>query len=153
MKFLCIECDRQMTFEERETPGDGTLAVSFSCPGCGRRIGMLTNPFETQLVSSLGVVIGGRTVPEQPLEMVRGQVATGKEDAFRDQAPEGDHAPGTGPFPSWSAEAQERLTRVPGFVRGMVKRIYAEYARDRGISEITPALMDTARTELGLENM
>jgi len=42
---------------------------------------------------------------------------------------------------------------VPGFVRGMVKRIYAEYARDRGITEITPALMDTARTELGLEGM
>ena len=51
----------------------------------------------------------------------------------------------------WSA--QDRLSRVPGFVRGMVKRIYAEYARDRGIKEITPALMDTARTELGLENM
>jgi hypothetical protein len=35
----------------------------------------------------------------------------------------------------------------------MVKRIYAEYARDHGIAEITPALMDTARTELGLEGM
>ena len=47
----------------------------------------------------------------------------------------------------------ERLAKVPNFVRGMVKRIYAEYARDHGIAEITPALMDTARTELGLEGM
>jgi hypothetical protein len=156
MKFLCIECDRQMTFEERQIPGDGTLAVAFSCPGCGRRVGMLTNPFETQLVSSLGVVIGGRTVPEQPLEMVRGKVATGKDDAFGEpEGPEGsgETGGGSGGFPTWSPEAQERLGRVPGFVRGMVKRIYAEYARDRGISVITPALMDTARTDLGLENM
>jgi hypothetical protein len=149
MKFLCIECDRQMTFEERALPGDGTLAVAFSCPSCGKRIGMLTNPFETQLVSSLGVVIGGRTVPEQPLEMVRSNVATGKEDAFGEsKSPE---ASGTGV--RWSPDAQERLARVPNFVRGMVKRIYAEYARDHGIAEITPALMDTARTELGLEGM
>jgi proto-chlorophyllide reductase subunit len=149
MKFLCIECDRQMTFEERELPGDGTLAIAFSCPGCGRRVGMLTNPFETQLVSSLGVVIGGRTVPEQPLEMVRTTVATGQENAFGES--KGHETSGTGV--TWSADAQERLARVPNFVRGMVKRIYAEYARDHGIAEITPALMDTARTELGLEGM
>jgi Proto-chlorophyllide reductase 57 kD subunit len=148
MKFLCIECDRQMTFEERELPGDGTLAIAFSCPGCGRRVGMLTNPFETQLVSSLGVVIGGRTVPEQPLEMVRSTVATGKDGAFSEP-----RAPESGTGVTWSADAQERLAKVPNFVRGMVKRIYAEYARDHGITEITPALMDTARTELGLEGM
>jgi hypothetical protein len=149
MKFLCIECDRQMTFEERELPGDGTLAVSFACPACGRRVGMLTNPFETQLVSSLGVVIGGRTVPEQPLEMVRSSVATGQENAFSEA--KGPETSGTAV--QWSPDAVERLAKVPNFVRGMVKRIYAEYARDHGIAEITPALMDTARTELGLEGM
>jgi len=53
----------------------------------------------------------------------------------------------------WSRDAQERLARVPGFVRGMVKKIYADYARERGIAEITPAVMDTARAELGLEGM
>ena len=47
----------------------------------------------------------------------------------------------------------ERLAKVPNFVTGMVKRIYTEYARDHGITEITPAVMDTARTELGLEGM
>jgi hypothetical protein len=35
----------------------------------------------------------------------------------------------------------------------MVKRIYADYARQHGIGEITAAVMDTARAELGLEGM
>jgi Proto-chlorophyllide reductase 57 kD subunit len=151
MKFLCVECDRQMVFEERALPGDGTLAAAFRCPQCGRAVGLLTNPMETQLVASLGVKIGGRTITEQPLETVRGAVATGRSDAFDERAAE----PGGGakPFPTWSPEAQQRLARVPGFVRGMVKRIYGDYAREHGIAEITPDLMDTARTELGLEGM
>jgi len=150
VKFLCVECDRQMAFEERELPGDGTLAVAFKCPACGRVIALLTNPYETQLVSSLGVVIGGRTVPAQPLQTVRSTVATGKDDAFDDASGQADRRTGG---PTWSAEAQERLARVPAFVRGMVKRIYVDYARERSIAEITPAVMDTARSELGLEGM
>ena len=71
VKFLCIECDRQMGFAERELPGDGTLAAVFTCPACSRSVAMLTNPMETQLVASLGVQIGGRTVPEQPFELTR----------------------------------------------------------------------------------
>jgi Proto-chlorophyllide reductase 57 kD subunit len=148
MKFLCVECDRQMQFEERQLPGDGTLAAAFRCPTCGRVVALLTNPMETQLVASLGVKIGGTTLPPQPMEMVRGMVATGREDAFVE-----DGKRETGNVPVWSAEAQERLARVPSFVRGMVKRIYLDYAKDRGIAEITPAVMDTARTELGLEGM
>jgi len=35
----------------------------------------------------------------------------------------------------------------------MVKKIYTDYARERGIVEVTPDLMDTARAELGLEQM
>ena len=147
MKFLCVDCDKQMAFEERQLPGDGTLAATFKCPTCGRVVAMLTNPMETQLVSSLGVEIGGRTVPAQPLETVRKMVATGRDDAFA------EHAPASNGVPAWSAEAQERLARVPNFVRGMVKRIYADYAKERGIAEITPAVMDTARAELGLEGM
>ena len=58
MKFLCIDCDEQMSFETREQPGDGTFAAAFACPKCGRKIAMLANPIETQLVSSLGVRIG-----------------------------------------------------------------------------------------------
>jgi hypothetical protein len=148
MKFLCVECDRQMQFEERQLPGDGTLAAAFRCPACGRTVALLTNPMETQLVASLGVKIGGTTIQPQPMETVRGMVTTGRQDAFVEG---GEQGAGSGP--RWSADAQERLTRVPNFVRGMVKRIYLDYAKERGIAEITPAIMDTARTELGLEEM
>ncbi len=136
MKFLCVECDQQMAFAERQLPGDGTLAATFKCPKCGRVVAMLTNPMETQLVSSLGVEIGGRTVPAEPFETVSKMVVSG--------------GPGG---PAWSNDAQARLARVPSFVRGMVKKIYGDYAKERGITEITPAVMDTARVELGLEGM
>jgi len=131
-----------MAFGERQLPGDGTLAATFKCPKCGRVVAMLTNPMETQLVSSLGVEIGGRTVPAQPLEMINSMVTA-----------TGGRADGQTASPNWSADAQERLARVPSFVRGMVKKIYADYARERGIAEITPSVMDTARAELGLEGM
>jgi len=93
MKFLCVECDRQMAFEERSLPGDGTLAAAFRCPTCGRVVAMLTNPYETQLVASLGVKIGGRTISEQPLETVRGGVATGRADAFEEGTRDRRRAP------------------------------------------------------------
>ena len=129
-----------MAFGERQLPGDGTLAATFKCPTCGRVVAMLTNPMETQLVSSLGVEIGGRTVPAQPFEMIGSMMTAGRPD-------------GQTVGPTWSADAQERLGRVPSFVRGMVKKIYADYAKERGITEITPAVMDSARSELGLEGM
>ncbi len=34
-----------------------------------------------------------------------------------------------------------------------VKKMYTEYAAERGIVEITPAVMDQARSGLGLEEM
>lgn len=145
MKFLCIDCDAQMTYQERRQPGDGTFAAAFTCPSCGRRIAMLANPMETQLVSSLGVQIGGRVLDEQPMQLARSTLE-GRPDAFVDDAA----AHGR---PVWSADAVERLSRVPAFVRGMVKRIYTDYAVERAISDITPAVMDRARTDLGLEEM
>src|SRR5688572_1961630 len=155
MKFLCVECDQQMQFEERQVPGDGTFGAAFRCPQCGRSIALLANPMETQLVSSLGVKIGGRTLDEQPLELVRTNVI-GREDAFVEEASETDSGPATrrpADPPKWTPEANERLARVPSFVRGMVKKIYREWAIERGIPEITPAVMDRARNELGLEGM
>lgn len=155
MKFLCLECDEQMIFEQRQIPGDGTLAAAFRCPSCERIVAMLTNPMETQLVSSLGIKIGGSEVPEQPLALVRSEVVGGREDAFVDSEPTNapelvESVPGA---VVWSLAAVERLDGVPRFVRGMVKRIYADYAKENGISEITPAIMDQARTDLGLEGM
>ncbi len=149
MKFLCIECDEQMHFHEREQPGDGTFAAAFRCPACGRRVAMLANPMETQLVGALGVKVGGRPLDEQPFEQVRTGIV-GRDDAFADGV---SRPPPDAPRPRWSVDGEERLRRVPSFVRGMVKRIYTDYAAERGIAEITPAVMDRARTELGLEGM
>src|SRR3989449_2209570 len=81
MKFLCVECDRQMAFEERRLPGDGTLAAAFKCPGCGRVVALLTNPMETQLVASLGVKIGGGGDDREPPQTGRGVGAAGEGDA------------------------------------------------------------------------
>ncbi|MFP3948209.1 MAG: PCP reductase family protein [Longimicrobiales bacterium] len=207
MKFLCLECDDVMSFAERQIPGDGTLAAVFECGSCGREMAMLTNPMETQLVSGMGVKIGGRTVPEQPMEITRTTLAETRDDAFvptveereggdvRDgaDAPDAGETPdsaerpdrrraaaptggarGSPPSPPgasapradggsgradgavrvhWTPDAVDRLQRVPRFVRGMVKRIYTDYARERGIEEITPDTMDRARTDLGLEGM
>jgi hypothetical protein len=147
VKFLCVDCDAQMSFAERELPGDGTLAATFTCPTCGRTVAMLTNPMETRLVASLGVQIGGRTVPEQPLELTRKAIEGGREGAFADETPA---RPG---HLRWDVAATERLERVPSFVRGMVKRIYADYAAEHGIDLVTTDVMDRARRELGLEGM
>lgn len=146
MKFLCIPCDAVMAYAERQVPGDGTMAAVFTCATCGHEMAMLTNPMETQLVSSLGVKIGGRTVPAQPLEGVRSSLDNGRQDAFEAEP----SAPGP---VRWDDEAVERLARVPTFVRGMVKRIYTDWAREQNITLITVAEMDRARTELGLEGM
>jgi hypothetical protein len=148
MKFLCVDCDRQMEFDQRVAPGDGTLTAAFRCPSCDRVVAMLANPMETRLVSSLGVRIGGKQVPDQPLEGVRQGFAEAREDSFAEESV----SPARREI-RWSMEAVERLDGVPRFVRGMVKRLYSEYARERGIAEITPAVMDEARADLGLEGM
>ena len=147
MKFLCIDCDQQMEFLERQVPGDGTFGAAFRCPACGRQIAMLANPMETQLVQSLGVKVGGRTLDEQPMELMRGMMQ-GRSDAFQD-----DQSANPKSAIVWSADARARLDRVPGFVRGMVKKIYSAYAAEHGVAEITPAVMDEARRDLGLEGM
>jgi hypothetical protein len=131
-----------MVFEEREVPGDGTFTAAFRCPSCGRRIALLANPMETQLVESLGVKVGGSTLEEKPLELVRNMMVGG-EEVLR----------GARSVPLWSREAKDRLARVPAFVRGMVKKLYTDYAATRGIAEITPSVMDQARRDLGLEEM
>lgn len=149
MKFLCIPCDHVMEFVERQLPGDGTLAAVFACGKCQREMALLTNPMETQFVSSMGIKIGGREVPTQPMEVTRTSLEGGSDAAFR-PSPSAGSSPGA---VEWSPDAVERLQRVPSFVRGMVKRIYTDYAREREIRVLTPEVMDTARSELGLEGM
>ncbi|MXV84175.1 hypothetical protein F4X88_06530 [Candidatus Poribacteria bacterium] len=45
----------------------------------------------------------------------------------------------------WSAEALERLERIPAFVRPMAKMGIESFAKDNGYAEITSEVMDAAR--------
>ena len=84
MKFVCMNCETYMSFEKVEKPAEGSLGVFFACPSCEAKVSMVTNPGETQMVSSLGVQLGGRTVEQTPLEMTRGTL---KEEVSAPSAP------------------------------------------------------------------
>jgi len=87
MKLICCECREPMAFDS--TPGlddDGSLPVTFRCPSCEWGVTLLTNPQETQLVRSLGVKIGGSTVPTAPMEMMRTFLAGHKGPAEGEEA-------------------------------------------------------------------
>jgi len=58
MKFLCVPCDQPMRLAVVQPPDRGSLTVRYACPECGYEMAMLTNPFETDMVRSLGVKIG-----------------------------------------------------------------------------------------------
>ena len=75
MKFLCLACDEGMRLLATSGPDEGSLTVTFACPGCGHRVAMLTNPWETQLVRTLGVKVGGAAVDSVPA--LRKQLRTG----------------------------------------------------------------------------
>jgi len=141
MKFLCVECDESMEFVKSQGPEEGSLSVVFRCPGCNHRTALLTNPLETQLVRSLGVVIGGRKAPPEPLETVRETLAhkRGVAEGTRPESPL-----------LWTEEAEKRLERVPEFARPMARRGIEQYARRHGCTEITPEVMEEARGELGM---
>ncbi len=49
----------------------------------------------------------------------------------------------------WSVEAKNELSKVPGFVRGKIKRNTEKFARDKQIDEITLATMYEAKEAIG----
>src|SRR5216684_609826 len=137
MKFLCLDCDEPMKLHSTEGPDEGSLAVTFRCPECGFRVAMLTNPFETQMVRSLGVKVGGRDTPAEPFEHLRSSLANARAAV----APAGA---------AWSPEAAARLERIPSFIRPMARRAIERFAEDRGYASITEAVMDEARATFGM---
>jgi len=50
---------------------------------------------------------------------------------------------------AWTKDAQAELNKVPGFVRGKVKRNTEKFARERGLSEITLEVMYAAKEAVG----
>ncbi|MBF2099429.1 MAG: ferredoxin:protochlorophyllide reductase (ATP-dependent) subunit B [Gloeomargaritaceae cyanobacterium C42_A2020_066] len=49
----------------------------------------------------------------------------------------------------WTTEAQDQLQKIPGFVRGKVKRNTEKFARDRQLTEITLEVMVAAKEAVG----
>jgi hypothetical protein len=190
MKFVCLNCETYMNFEKVEQPAEGSLGVFFGCPSCGAKFSMVTNPGETQMVSSLGVQLGGRTVAAEPLEMTRGslkdearagsgQMAAylnekiqGSQPAGATATTSGEAKPSSGGCPfsavvaqmglatgkaaegsapssglAWTADAKERLERLPSFVKPMVQASVEAYARKRGYQTITLQVMDDSKND------
>jgi Proto-chlorophyllide reductase 57 kD subunit len=189
MKFVCLNCETYMNFEKVEKPGEGTLGVFFGCPSCNAKFSMVTNPGETQMVSSLGVKLGGRTVEAEPFEMTKGTLkaeatpAPGQMAAYLNEkiqggqpavsaaaaspakAPEkasgcpfsamvaemgltnsGKPANGGSEF-TWTADAKEKLDRLPAFVKPMVQGSVETYARKQGFKTITLQVMDDSKND------
>jgi hypothetical protein len=168
MKFLCLDCDQPMKLHGTTGPDEGSLTVTFRCPECGFRVAMLTNPFETQMVRSLGVTIGpdaAAAAPAGPLAHLRASMAGTRPDAFEGAA---DAATGQGggscPFAAmlndgtaampaaaaWSGEAEARLARIPEFIRPMARRAIERYAEGKGYPTITETVMEEARGVFGM---
>ncbi|MEK6673472.1 MAG: radical SAM protein [Nitrospirota bacterium] len=55
--------------------------------------------------------------------------------------------------PLWTEEAEERLKKVPFFVRSMVRAAIERYAIENGYKEITPKIMEEARHKLTMGKM
>jgi AdoMet-dependent heme synthase len=51
----------------------------------------------------------------------------------------------------WTADAEARVGRIPSFVRGVVVRRLEDYARERGIAEITVELMSEVRKSMPID--
>ena len=143
MKFLCVLCDQPMKLVEMAPPDRGALSIVYECPECAHRVAMLTNPLETQVVTSLGVQIGPGQgdISKCPFsgmvqEMTGGAAAS---DAGADK-----------PAIVWTSAALERLQRIPDFVRPMARSGIEKYAQDKGLSEIDETVLDHAKDFFGM---
>jgi DNA-directed RNA polymerase subunit RPC12/RpoP len=177
MKFLCIACDQAMRLTGTAGPDPDSLTVTFACPACGHRIAMLTNPWETQLVRTLGVKVGGApAAPPAPFAAVRAGLAHQREAALVSDASssvsgplatapagapsaEGPGCPfaamiaATGaaaaPGVTWTREAEGRLERIPVFIRPMARQAIEQFARERGYATVDDQVMEQARDFMG----
>lgn len=163
MKFLCVNCDEGMKLEAASGPREGSLEATFVCPRCRYRVAMLTNPWETQLVQTLGVKVGGRATPASPYEQVLGSLVRSGGEVQRagENDPLGPGCPfaemlgpaeptKAGEEIGWTDAAKIRIERIPGFIRPMVQRAIERYALEKGYQLISDAIMDEARSKLGM---
>lgn len=211
MKFLCVDCDEQMILEETRGPDDGSMTVVFCCTSCGRKIAMLTNSMETQMVHSLGVKIGRGEKTVAPMETIRSSLvgyhgasenqeaatesntesntasnaepateSSGGESAnvggcpfsamlsgpmedSKEAAPDsmssgsdveptngtGEDAVDSASELQWTPEAEERMDRIPSFVRAMVQKGIEDYAHANDITLVDGAILKEVRERFG----
>ncbi len=139
MKFLCVSCDEAMKLIDLKPPERGSLTVVYHCPSCDHEIAMLTNPFETQVVGSLGVKVGGEATEADGESKCpfSGLVAGMGVDI------------NAGAGISWTSEATSRLENIPEFARPMAKTGIEKFAEERGLAEIDAQVLDQAREFFG----
>jgi hypothetical protein len=167
MKFLCVPCDSPMKLQTIGPPEGGSLSVVYSCPECGYEMAMLTNPYETQLVSSLGVRIG----PEMSVGASNAASASAGTPGLESGAA---NSSGRCPFPAmmpamegglegagpvqsgepipvrWTSGAEARLANIPSFVRPMARTGIERFARENGALEVDEKILDAARDFFGM---
>jgi nucleotide-binding universal stress UspA family protein len=86
------------------------------------------------------LIVGGIVRPEAPL---MAETATAKVEQATVPAD-------AGPALTWTDESRARLEKIPAFARPMAMLGIERYARENGIGEITPTVMDEARKKFGL---
>lgn len=138
MKFLCVSCDEAMKLTLARPPERGSLTVVYRCPKCAHEFAMLTNPYETQLVRSLGVEIGGGAV--------------GNQGASKCPFPGVVQDMGADPEGSlpWTPEAASRLENIPEFARPMARTGIEKFAKERGLGRIDAQVLDQAKEFFGM---
>ncbi len=150
MKFLCVPCDSPMKLQTIGPPDGGSLSIVYSCPECGYEMAMLTNPYETQVVQSLGVRVG----PEASAEAGASAGASSKCPFPAMMPPmEGKGEGGRDAEPvavRWTAAAEARLANIPEFVRPMARTGIERFARERGALEVDEQILDSAREFFGM---
>jgi hypothetical protein len=164
MKFLCVPCDQPMKLADVAPPDRGSLAVRYACPECGYEMAMLTNPFETQMVQSLGVRIGPEANPPGGPGSLAAAAAgvvpsgAGAEEAKTSggKCPFAEMIPGlsdtqvsAAPVP-WTEAATARLESIPSFVRPMARTGIEQFARERGYPAVDEKVLDEARDFFGM---
>jgi proto-chlorophyllide reductase subunit len=170
MKFLCVPCDSPMKLQSVAPPEGGSLSVVYSCPECGYEMAMLTNPYETQLVSSLGVRIGpemraGAAAPSPDARLSDHEENGSATSATRCPFPammsaaegralaggDAGHVQADEPIPvRWTAAAEARLANIPAFVRPMARTGIERFAQERGAFEVDEKILDAARDFFGM---
>lgn len=126
MKFQCVPCGSSMKLDHTEKREHGAISLIYACADCGYEMAMVTNPYETQLVASLGADLGDGIA----------QTLGGEEAAATK-------------FP-WTAEAEARLAGAPDFVKPVVCAAIERFARENGYAEVNEKVIDEAKNFLGM---